>query len=285
MNVCGCHDCNGKAKKPIEIYMFIDPLCPQCWALEPTIKKLMIEYGRYISLKHVLGGRLPVLTNRKEQKYENLAEIWEKTAARTGMSCDGSLWMENPVSAPHIVFVAVKAAELQGRKAGFKFLRKIQEALFLKKQNVSDPDVLTQCAENAGLDVNEFKSDLHSESAAKAFQCDIKITNEMEINEIPSLVFFNENIEEEGVKISGYYPYHVYEQILREMLSFEPVRAEPPPLEIFLKHFDFVASKEIAVIYDMPINEVEKEMKKLQLKQIVEPVYAKYGTFWKYIKS
>ena len=122
----------------------------------------------------------------------------------------------------------------------------------------------------------------------KHFKCDIKITKEMEINEIPSLVFFNENIEEEGVKISGYYPYHVYEEILGggKCFPFEPVSGLiPRHWKVFLKHFDFVASKEIAVVYDMSINEVEKEMKKLQLKQIVEPVYAKYGTFWKYIKS
>ena len=33
------HHCHGSDKKPIEIYMFIDPLCPECWALEPIIKK------------------------------------------------------------------------------------------------------------------------------------------------------------------------------------------------------------------------------------------------------
>ena len=54
-----------------------------------------------------------------------------------------------------------------------------------------------------GLDVTEFLSDIHSNSAAKAFQCDLKITSEMEVSEIPTLVFFNENIEEEGIKITG----------------------------------------------------------------------------------
>ena len=107
----------------------------------------------------------------------------------------------------------------------------------------------------------------------------------MEVHEIPSLVFFNENIEEEGIKITGYYPYHVYEQILQEMLSFKPERATPPPLEVFLKHFDFVASAEIALVYDLPISEVDKKMKKMQLKQLVEPVPAKHGTFWKYNRT
>ncbi|WNS76878.1 ClpXP adapter SpxH family protein [Bacillus sp. DTU_2020_1000418_1_SI_GHA_SEK_038] len=275
--------CHGSEKKPLELYMFIDPLCPECWALEPILKKLMIEYGRYFSIKHVISGRLATLNIGRKQTYESMAELWEKTASRTGMSCDGNLWFENPISSPHLASVAIKAAELQGRRAGIRFLRKLQEVLFLQKQNVSSLDVLRECAESVGLDVPEFISDIHSDSAAKAFQCDLKITAEMDVHEIPTLVFFNENIEDEGIKITGYYPYEVYEQILEEMLLDKPERSAPPPLEVFLKYFKFVASKEIAVVYNMTINEVDREMKKLQLKQIVEQIPVKYGMFWKFI--
>ncbi|MFP7295792.1 ClpXP adapter SpxH family protein [Neobacillus niacini] len=272
-------------KKPLEIYMFIDPLCPECWALEPILKKLHIEYGRYFSIKHVLSGRIANLNVSKKKNYEVIAELWEKTASRSGMSCDGSLWLEDPVASPYIASVAIKAAELQGRRAGIRFLRKLQEKLFIGKQNISHIEVLTSCAENAGLDVEEFISDFHSDSAAKAFQCDLKITAEMEVQEIPTLVFFNENIEDEGIKITGSYPYEVYVQILEEMLSEEPEKNQPPPLEKFLEYFKLVASKEIAVVYNMSISQVEREMKQLLLLQKVEQLPAKYGTFWRYIKD
>lgn len=275
--------CHGSEKKPLELYMFVDPLCPECWALEPIIKKLMVEYGRYFSIKHVLSGRLATLNMGKKQNYENIAELWEKTASRSGMSCDGSLWFENPISSPHLASIAIKAAELQGRKAGIRYLRKLQEVLFLEKQNVSSFEVLKDCAKDIGLDVVEFVSDMHSDSAAKAFQCDLKITSEMEVQEIPTLVFFNENIEEEGIKVTGYYPYEVYEQILEEMLPEKPERSPLPSIEAFLNYFKLVAAKEISVVYNMAENEVNREMKKLQLKQIVEQIPAKYGKFWKYI--
>lgn len=272
-------------KKPLEIYMFIDPLCPECWALEPILKKLHIEYGRYFSIKHVLSGRIANLNVSKKKNYEVIAELWEKTASRSGMSCDGSLWLENPVASPYIASVAIKAAELQGRRAGIRFLRKLQEKLFIDKQNISHIEVLTSCAKNAGLDVEEFISDFHSESAAKAFQCDLKITTEMEVQEIPTLVFFNENAEDEGIKITGPYPYEVYVQILEEMLSEEPEKNQPPPIEKFLEYFKLVASKEIAVVYNMTITQVEREMKQLLLLQKVEQLPAKYGTFWRYVED
>lgn len=277
--------CPSSDKKPIEIYMFIDPICPECWALEPIMKKLQIEYGRYFSLKHVLSGRISNLNIGKKKNYEVIAELWEKTASRSGMSCDGNLWLENPVASPYIASIAIKAAELQGRRAGIRFLRKLQEVLFLDKQNISQIDVLKDCAQSVGLDVEEFVSDLLSDSAAKAFQCDLKITAEMEVQEIPTLVFFNENVEDEGIKITGSYVYEVYVQILEEMLSEQPVRSQPPSLESFLQFFKLVASKEIAVVYNMSISQVEREMKKLLLLQKVEQLPAKYGTFWRYIQE
>jgi predicted DsbA family dithiol-disulfide isomerase len=275
---------HGPDKKPIEIYMFIDPLCPECWALEPIMKKLMIEYGKYFSIKHVISGRLASLNITKRKSYESMAELWEKTASRTGMSCDGSLWLENPVSSPFIASIAIKAAELQGRRAGIKFLRKLQEVLFLDKQNISNIEVLKESAHSVGLDVEEFITDIHSETTAKALQRDLKITTEMEVEEIPTLVFFNENAEDEGIKITGYYSYEVYVQIIEEILQDNPVKAVHPPLESFLKYFNFVATKEIAVVYNMTISQVEREMKKLLLKQKVEQVPVKYGMFWRYIE-
>lgn len=277
------HTSFGSDKKPIEIYIFVDPICPECWALEPIIKKLQIEYGRYFSIKHILSGKLADLNRRKKKKYENIADYWEKTANRSGMSCDGTLWLENPITSPFVASIAIKAAELQGRRAGNRFLRKLQEVLFLEKQDITNFQVLKDCAANVGLDVDEFISDIHSESAAKAFQCDLKITSEMDVQEIPTLVFFNENAEEEGIKITGAYPYEIYVQILEEMLSEQPHKCSPPPLETFMKFFRLAATQEIAVVYNMSNAQVEREMKKLLLKQKVEQIPAKYGTFWRYI--
>ncbi|USK61933.1 DsbA family protein [Peribacillus asahii] len=277
--------CYDIGKKPIEIYVFIDPLCPECWGLEPVIRKLQIEYGQLFSLRHVVSGKLASLNIGKNKSFEQIAQAWEKTASRSGMSCDGDVWLEDPITSPHIVSIAIKAAELQGRKLATHFLRKLQEYIFIKKKNISNIDVLTECAKSVGLDVNEFMHDITSSSASKGFQCDLKITTEMDVQEIPSLVFFNQNIEEEGIKLSGVYPYEVYVQILDDMLKGLPEPSAPPSLEQFMSCFKLVATKEIEAVYNMNKSTVEREMKKLVLKQVVKKIPAKYGTFWKYTKK
>ncbi|WP_066187111.1 MULTISPECIES: ClpXP adapter SpxH family protein [Gracilibacillus] len=271
-------------KKPIEIYIFIDPLCPECWALEPYIKKLSIEYGRFFTVRTVISGQAD--NSRREicDKPRQLKDIWEKTASRTGMPCDGDIWMENPIHYPRLASIAIKAAELQGKKAGKRFLRKLQEMVFLEKLDISQEHVLLDVADQIHLDVEEFQEDLYSCSSKKALKCDHKITKEMEVDDLPTMVFFNESEDEAGLKISGTFPYEVYVKILKQMLQKEPLPAKKPKLLDFISYYHFVGTKEVAVVYDWSIEKAEKEMKKLQLKQLVEKVPVKFGCFWKYAK-
>ncbi|WP_414429525.1 protease adaptor protein SpxH [Bacillus sonorensis] len=265
----------------MEIYMFVDPLSPECWALEPAIKKLKIRYGRFFTLRMIAACSITAL-NVQKRKKRRLAEAWEKIASKSGMSCDGSLWFDNPLSAPYLASLALKAAELQGRKAGLQFLRSMQERLFLNKQDITDEQVLFNIAESTQLDSNEFKKDLHSQNAVKALQCDMKIAAEMEVTSVPTLTFFNSHREGEGLKVTGLYSYDIYEEVLFEMLGDEPKPSQTPPLELFVEYFQFVADKEIAVVYDWTLEQVEREMKKLAFSGKVKRVEAKHGMFWRY---
>ncbi len=251
--------------KPLEIYVFIDPFCSDCWSLTPIIKKLQIQYGDYFTLKHVLCGKLTALNDcRRIRRLQKLPVADEKHAI------------------PHLASISIKAAELQGKKSGIRFMRRLQELLFLEYADVTDINVLQQCAKNVNLDIKEFIRDLYSSSATKAFQCDLKISSEMDIDEMPSIVFFNENIEDEGIKIAGLYSYDIYVQILTEMLEDSVRPAELPPLEQYLEENPVAATQDLVTIYDLPSHKIERKLKKLQLQRKVQKVQAKRGAFWKY---
>lgn len=275
----------GYMQKPVEVYLYIDPLCPECWSLEPYLKKLSIEYGRFFTVKTITTGHLSSLTNDGYKQPKKLKDIWEKTARRTGMSCDGDLWMENPILSPLLASLAIKAAEFQGKRAGRVFLRKLQEFVFLKKQNISEESVLITCAHEAGIDVDEFMNDLHSEAAKKAYESDVKLTWEMEVDYIPTMVFINQRSDEQGIKISGLYPYEIYKLVLEEILQIHPIPSSKPPLEEFLKFYRVVGNKEVSVVYDWPMEKAEKEMKKLMFQKKAERIPVKYGSFWKTVEQ
>ncbi|OKL35886.1 ClpXP adapter SpxH family protein [Domibacillus mangrovi] len=259
-------------QKPLELYVFVDPLCPECWALDPILRKLQLEYGHYFTLKQVLTGKLSSL-NAPRQPL---------AVEHSGLACNESLWLDDTVSSPFLASIAIKAAELQGRRAGSKFLRKLQEQFFLDRENVSDIVVLSRCAEEAGLDKGEFLNDIHSAGATKAFQCDMTITCEMDVDKAPTVVFFNERIEDEGIKIAGLYSYDIYVQILQEILEEIPEPLDPPPLEEFMQYFRIAATTEISGVYDCSEVYALREMKKLLLQQKVRKIDTKHGTFWEY---
>ena len=48
---------------------------------------------------------------------------------------------------------------------------------------------------------------------------DLHIAREMEIEQAPSLVFFSEDVHEEGLKVEGLYPYHIYTYIINELMG------------------------------------------------------------------
>ncbi|WP_249315300.1 ClpXP adapter SpxH family protein [Bacillus sp. FJAT-49711] len=254
--------------KPMEIYLFIDPFCAECWSLSPIINKLQIEYGDYFTMKYVLSGNLAIWN-------KNLGKLGEKKNIQQNKN-------QQHYYTPHLAAISIKAAELQGKRAGIRFIRRLQELLFVENADITDINVIQQCAKYVGIDLEEFIRDVYSHSSAKAFQCDLKISSEMEINEMPAMVFFNENIEDEGLKITGLYSYDIYVQLLTEMLERHPKPAEKPPLEIFLSTHPIMASKDLAMIYDVPVQQIEKQLKKLQLQQKVQKIHAKNGPFWKY---
>ncbi|MFD1068195.1 ClpXP adapter SpxH family protein [Oceanobacillus locisalsi] len=260
-------------QKPIEMYVFIDPLCSECWSLDPYLKKLNVEYGRFFTIKHVISGQLAALNtnglNKKQQK---------KQSGSTGIPDN----REN-LDYPWVPALAIKAAELQGKKASKQFIRKIQETLFFDKQNICNEDILLKCASDAALDIEEFHTDLFSDTSKRALQCDLRLANEMDVDYTPTIVLFNQEIEDEGIKISGLHPYDIYEFVLKEILQRTPIPSVKPSLIDYLQLQQIVGTKELSVIYDWSIDKTEKELKKLQFQQLVERVREKNESYWRYL--
>ncbi|MEG0473067.1 MAG: DsbA family protein [Solibacillus sp.] len=249
--------------KPIELYIFIDPLCPEAFAMQGTLRKLQVEYEHYFTSRYVLSTELASL-NSISNRIKGCV---------SGAELD--------ISHPALPSIAIKAAELQGKRAGFRFLSKVQEIAALKKRNIHSHATLLDVAYEVNLDMNEFTADFGSMEAARSFQCDLHLTNEMEIDEVPSIVFFNECIEDEGLKVSGSYSYEVYEHILQELLGEELVRQPIPSLEKLFDRFNTLSTAEVAEIYTISEASAERELKKRMLQQKVERLMTDDITMWR----
>ena len=107
------------------------------------------------------------------------------------------------------------------------------------------------------------------------------ITREMEVEEVPSIVFFNECIEDEGLKVSGSYNYEVYEHILQQLLDEEMVRQPLPTMDELFNRFNTLTTAEVAEIYSIDHTVAERELKKRMLQQKVERMMNDDITLWR----
>ncbi len=249
--------------KPVELYIFIDPLCPKAFAMKGILHKLQLQYEHYFTWRYVLSTELSALNSLTN---------------RLKGCCSGD---ELDITHPVLPSIAIKAAELQGKRAGSRYLTKLQQYAALKTKNVNSHSTLLEIAEEVGLDMNEFAIDFGSKEAARAFQCDLYITREMDVDEVPSIVFFNECIEDEGLKVSGSYHYEVYEHILQEMIGEELVPQPIPTIEDVFKRYELLTTKEVAEIFSLDYAVAERELKKRMLQQKIERITKDDMTVWR----
>lgn len=253
--------------KPIMIYYFVDPFCHHCWNLETYFKKLTMEYGTYFNMRPIIGPMYNEAPNRLLDKHHHQ------------IVCN-----YDHLNKYHGA-LGIKAAALQGNKSGRDFLRNVQEAIFLYNKIESLDDILMHAAEKANIDMNEFKNDLESIAAKKAYESDIQFKHEMDINQYPTILFFSQYIEDYSVKVSGFQSYETYTFVLKKMLHRETIEITKPTIEACLHKYRRVQTEEIAFIFDLTFKEAEKRLKQLQLMQKVKQVIINDNSFWEYCGS
>ena len=103
----------------------------------------------------------------------------------------------------------------------------------------------------------------------------------MNVDEVPSIVFFNQCIEDEGLKVSGSYTYEVHEHILQEMIGEELLPQPLPTLEEVFKRYELLTTAEVAEIFSIDCPTAERELKKRMLQQKIERIMNDDVTLWR----
>ena len=125
-------------EKAIRIIYFTDPICSSCWGIEPQLRKLKLEYGKYIEIEYRMGGLLRDWSYNSGgiSKPSDVAEHWDEVALQYDMPIDGDIWLEDPLRSSYPPSIAFKAAQFQDEEKAIVFLRKMRELLFLYKKNI-----------------------------------------------------------------------------------------------------------------------------------------------------
>lgn len=274
-------------QQQVKVLYFTDPICSACWAIEPQLKKLILEYGDYFDLEYKMGGLLPYWDGQSSvgggmSTVSDIAHHWEEVSKYSGMSIDGDLWLEDPLNSSYPPSYAYLAMKNQGINLAQKFLRRIKEMLFLEKKNISRVKYLLEAVEFVSGDKKTFLKDFNDNQVKKKLDDDLHLAREMQISGFPTLIFMG--IDSIAYKMSGINNYEEFVKVLKKAygaeLKYEAINLGEYEL---LNKYHFLASKEISVILSKDESSVIESLELLQEQGKIKRSKHKFGDFWRFV--
>jgi putative protein-disulfide isomerase len=280
-----------------------DPACSWSWSTEPTVRKLMWEFGADLVWTYVMGGLARDYATGHEDAeagiggeygvYPGLVAHWLDVAAKGRMPFDPRLWVEDPIASTYPACMAVKAAAAIADDGGYRYLRALREGLMCFRRKLDTPDALVETARDAGLDAGRFRLELDSHATVEAFGADleearavpdearaqgqVKSTGGPERVSFPTIIFDAEDGKQ--APVFGYHPYEDYRRAA-EAAGARPQAERPPTIEEALRRFGRMATRELEVVCELPAPRVRAALWALATEWRVKPVEVLIGEMW-----
>jgi predicted DsbA family dithiol-disulfide isomerase len=274
----------------ISIAYHTDPACPWSWALEPVIRKLMIEFGDGLEWNFVMGGLGRSLPGEPAARA-GFVEEWLRVSEETGAPLDPLVWFESPIESTYPACMAVKAAVEQATDGGYRYLRRLREAFLCERRKLDGAEILVEESRAAGLDVERFRLGLRSHAITEAFAADLTKTEALGARlagpnrrssrgagdtPLPTLVFAGGDRE---AVIAGLESYDVYRAAALEV-GAGPVAAGPIGVEEAVALFGRVTTREVEVLCELPGPRAAAELFRLAEQWQLRPLRRLTGYLW-----
>jgi putative protein-disulfide isomerase len=258
---------------------YTDPACPWSWAFEPSLRRLLWEFGSGLEIGYVMCG-VP-LDDPGRVALEAL-----EAAARSGMPVDARIWLADPPTSSHPVCLAVKAAADQAPPGAY--LRRLREAIFCRRRRLEHQQALLEEARAVGdLDLERLRIDLASHATLEAFGADLERARQVPPEhhaggagrvKLPSLEF---RAPDGG--LHGVYGYSDYRAVRDAAVAAgaSPSGAPPPSIEQALATYGSMATAEVAAVCGLPGPTAPAALWRLAAEWRVTPEPVLGGELWR----
>ena len=278
----GLDSVHSNSSKKIKLIYFTDPICSSCWAIEPQLKKLKLEFGEHIVFDYHMGGLLPswdIYNSGGISKPSDVASHWDEVSSYYQMPIVGDVWLQDPLSSSYPPSIAFKAAQLQDEKKAAIFLRILREKVFVEKKNITKESEIKEAADQSGLVAEKILEDMKA-VALDNFQKDLQLAAKMGVRGFPTIYILGENGQME--LIYGSRPYDTYVQAIQK--SFPEIRRNEVTLNDFevLGNYDSYTQKECAEILGISFEKAKFILDEwLKKNPISERIDTRNGSLWR----
>jgi 2-polyprenyl-6-methoxyphenol hydroxylase-like FAD-dependent oxidoreductase/predicted DsbA family dithiol-disulfide isomerase len=250
-------------QKRVHLLYFTDPVCSTCWIIQPQLRKLKIEYGKYFEIEYCMGGLLPSWDNYSRggiSKPSDAASYWQKASEKYEMPIYPDIWVKDPLKSSYPPSIAFKAAQMQDTDKAIIFLRRINEMLFFENQNIVEKKLLKQAAYEAGLDAARLLRDIEGK-AQLLFEADLELVKELEIKVLPTFIFTDTYNHSKVLK--GFQEYEQFEQILIEFIPDAVKTASNGNIIDLFNKYPTLTTKEVSFLGNLDMQQTDENLQNL----------------------
>ena len=268
----------------LRLVWYTDPHSIWCWGFEPALRRIETLYAGRVDVEVRMGGLFEDFTPMREYWTRMSGGRWRESVAAFMTAVAGQHRM--PMNAGAIAAgaddflstwpacIAAKAAEMQGRDGGWRYLRGLREAFLLEGRPIHRRDVQLAIASELGLDAAKFAGALDDGTAERAFRADLAECRERGIQGFPTFLIHGAHT---SMRIEGYQPWEAFEHVLGEVPS--PAAREAPVLDLLGRHRR-VATREVAAVFGLGDDEAEILLDELAVRGTVMRREIGGGLFW-----
>jgi len=200
---------------------FADPMCSWCWGFAPTMRIVRERYGDILPIRLIIGGLRPGTDTPMTQKAkDDVRPHWGHVTEASGQPFDygffdreGFVYDTDPAARAVVVMRRLRPDR------ALDFLERTQRAFYAENQDVTDPEVLADLAEEFGLDRAAFLADHASREAKEETWRDYATSQRAGVTGFPTLIGGPDATGVYGVVTRGFQPPQAVVGIIDQWLA------------------------------------------------------------------
>jgi len=268
-------------EKQVKIVYFTDPICSSCWGIEPQLRRMKMEYGKYIDIEYCMGGLLPSwegFNGGGITKPSDVYHHWEEVSHYYGMPMIGDVWLKDPLPSSYPPSIAFKAAQMQDKDKAILFLRRLREMVFIEAKNITRPEHIADAANWAGLDVKQLEADSKN-NALSHFEQDLLKSRQMGVRGFPTVFFHDANGNR--LTVYGFRGYEEFEANIKRLVPDAKAESLSPDALVYFKPFNSLTAKELSVFSKTSMEASTAALIELEKAGKTIAIPTKNGTLWR----
>lgn len=264
----------------VTVTYYTDPFCPWCWAAEPALRRLALEFET--DVRFVIAGLAREVGEEQARKFA-LASL--DAASASGQPIDARTWLRDPPSSTYPAGIAFHAVAEQGDPG--PFLRRIREAVLLEGRRMDRPEALLDAArETGGLDLERLRVDFGSNAMVERFGADLEAGRTVDAPHhdpgegrvaLPTVRFANDDGREGWV--TGDWEWEAWRSAA--LAAGAPTRPDPLPDPVSaLRRLGAATTAEVATVCGLPTVRAAGDLFRLAAELRVTARFVAGGVLW-----